>query len=75
MRRESRRGFALRRGSVEAIAKRVKGEPVDLADIYFRCVPTFDVSDLALAWLTGSVFIGTGARFPDRAEIAFYRVG
>jgi Protein of unknown function (DUF3237) len=65
---------ALRRGSAEAIAKLVRGEPVDPAEIYFRCVPTFEVSDPALAWLTESVFIGTGARFPDRVEIAFYRV-
>ena len=66
---------ALRRGSAEAIAKLVKGEPVDPAEIYFRCVPTFEVSDPALAWLTESVFVGTGARFPDRVELAFYRVG
>ena len=65
---------ALRRGSAEAIAKLVKGEPVDPAEIYFRCVPTFEVSDPALAWLTESVFVGTGARFPDRVELAFYRV-
>ena len=53
----------------------MKGGPVDPAEIYFRSVPTFDVSDPALAWLTGSVFIGTGARFPHRVELAFYRVG
>ena len=75
MRRESRWGFAPRRGPAEAIVKLPKGEPVDPADIYFRCVHTFDVSDPALAWLTGSVFIGTGARFPDRVELPFYRVG
>ncbi len=45
------------------------------AEIYFRFVPTFQVSDPALAWFTESVFIGTGARFPDRVELAFYRVG
>ena len=66
---------ALRRGSAEAIAKLVRGEPVDPAEIYFRCVPTFEVSDPSLAWLTDSIFIGTGARFPDRVEIAIYRVG
>lgn len=65
---------ALRRGSAEAIAKLVRGEPVDPAEIYFRCVPTFEVSDPSLAWLTDSIFIGTGARFPDRVEIAIYRV-
>lgn len=66
---------ALRRGSADAIAKLVRGESVDPAEIYFRCVPTFEVSDPSLAWLTESIFIGTGARFPDRVEIAFYRVG
>ena len=66
---------ALRRGSAEAIAKLVRGEAVDPAEIYFRCVPTFEVSDPTLSWLTDSIFIGTGARFPDRVEIAIYRVG
>lgn len=65
---------ALRRGSAEAIAKLVRNEPVDPAEIYFRCVPTFEVSDPSLLWLTESIFIGTGARFPDRVEIAIYRV-
>jgi len=65
---------ALRRGSADAIAKLVRGEPVDPAAIYFRCVPTFEVSDPSLSWLTESIFIGTGARFPDRVELALYRV-
>ena len=65
---------ALRRGSVEDIAKLVRGEPVDPAAIYFRCVPTFEVSHPSLAWLTESVFVGTGARFPDRVEISVYRL-
>lgn len=65
---------ALRRGSAEDIAKLARGEPVDPAGIYFRCVPTFEVSDPALAWLTESVFVGTGARFPDRVELAVFRV-
>ena len=65
---------ALRRGSVEDIAKLVRGEPVDPAAIYFRCVPTFEVSHPSLAWLTESIFVGTGARFPDRVEISVYRL-
>lgn len=65
---------ALRRGSAEDIAKLVRGEPVDPAAIYFRCAPTFEVSHPALAWMTESLFIGTGARFPDRVEISVYRV-
>ena len=65
---------AVRRGSAENIAKLVRGEPVDPAAIYFRCAPSFEVSHPALAWMTESLFIGTGARFPDRVEIAIFRV-
>jgi len=65
---------ALRRGSVEDIAKLVRGEPVDPSAIYFRCVPTFEVSHPSLVWLTESVFVGTGARFPDRVEISVFRL-
>ncbi|HOF32400.1 MAG TPA: DUF3237 family protein, partial [Burkholderiaceae bacterium] len=54
--------------------KLVRGEPVDPAAIYFRCAPTFEVSSPALAWLTESLFVGTGARFPDRVEMRFFRV-
>jgi hypothetical protein len=65
---------AVRRGSAEDIAKLVRGEPVDPAAIYFRCAPSFEVSHPALAWMTESLFIGTGARFPDRVEITVFRV-
>jgi hypothetical protein len=65
---------ALRRGSAADIARLVRGEPVDPAAIYFRCVPSFEVSCEALRWLTDSIFIGTGARFPDRVEISLFRV-
>lgn len=65
---------ALRRGSAEDIARLVRGEPVDPEVIYFRCVPTFEVSCEALRWLTESVFIGTGARFPERVLISLFRV-
>lgn len=65
---------ALRRGSASDIARLVRGEPVDPAAIYFRSAPTFEVSSPALAWLTESVFVGTGARHPDRVEISLYRL-
>jgi hypothetical protein len=48
---------------------------VDPSAIYFRCAPSFEVSHPALAWMTESLFIGTGARFPDRVEMRFFRVG
>ncbi len=65
---------ALRRGSAADIARLVRGEPVDPAAIYFRCVPTFEVSSPALEWLTQSIFVGTGARYPDRVVIRLFRL-
>ena len=65
---------ALRRGSASDIAKLVRGEPVAPEAIYFRCVPTFEVSSPALAWLTQSIFVGTGARFPDRVQLSIFRL-
>ena len=66
---------ALRRGSAEDMARLVLGEPVDPLAIYFRCVPSFEVSAPALAWLTESLFVGTGARYPDSVLISLFRVG
>lgn len=65
---------AVRRGSASDIAKLVRGEPVDPAAVYFRCMPAFEVSSPALSWLTESLFLGTGARYPDRVEMSFFRV-
>ncbi len=66
---------AIRTGSAENIARLVRGEPVDPSAIYFRAVPTFEVSAPALAWLSESIVVGTGARHPDRVEMSFFRVG
>lgn len=65
---------ALRRGTAADVARLVRGEAVDPAAIYFRCAPTFEVSDPSLAWLTESLFVGTGARYPDRVEMRFFRL-
>ncbi len=65
---------ALRRGSAADIAKLVRGEPVAPEAIYFRCVPTFEVSSPSLEWLTQSIFVGTGARFPDHVQLSIYRL-
>jgi hypothetical protein len=65
---------ALRRGSANDIAKLVRGEHVSPDAIYFRCVPTFEVSSPALEWLTQSIFVGTGARFPDHVQISIFRL-
>jgi hypothetical protein len=65
---------ALRRGSAQDIARLVRGEPVDPQAIYFRCMPSFEVSCESLRWMTEHVFVGTGAHYPDRVEMRFFRV-
>jgi hypothetical protein len=65
---------ALRRGSKEDVAALIRGERVDPARIYFRCVPQFEVSDLKHQWLTESIFIGTGERAPDGVRIRIFEV-
>ena len=65
---------AVRTGSVADIAALVRGESVPPERIYFRCAPRFEVERTDLAWMTQTLFIGTGARFPDRVEMVFYEV-
>jgi hypothetical protein len=65
---------ALRRGSPENIAKLVRGEMVDHNEVYFRCLPTFEVSSPSLRWMTENIFLGTGARFPDYVLLSLYKV-
>jgi hypothetical protein len=65
---------ALRRASAEDTARLLNGERVDPSGVYFRCVPTFEVSHPALRWLTESVFVGTGTRAPEGVQLSFYRV-
>ncbi len=65
---------AMRTGSEVDIAALVRGEVVPPERIYFRCAPRFEVERADLAWMTQTLFIGTGARFPDRVEMVFYEV-
>jgi Protein of unknown function (DUF3237) len=65
---------ALRRGSKEDIAALVRGERVDPARIYFRCVPQFEVEDSKHQWLTESIFVGTGERAPDGVKIRIFEI-
>jgi hypothetical protein len=65
---------ALRRAAPEVTAKLVRGEPVDPAQVYFRCVPSFEVSSPRLDWMTDRLFLGTGVRRPDSVELAVFQV-
>ncbi len=65
---------ALRSGPAELMARLVRGEPVDPAQIYFRCSPSFETASPALAWITERMFVGSGARHPDRVVMQFYEL-
>jgi hypothetical protein len=63
---------ALRAASAEVTAKLVRGEPVDPALVYFRCVPSFETASKALGWINERMFVGTGLRRPDSVEIRLF---
>ena len=65
---------ALRVASPEVTAKLVRGEPVDPAEVYFRCFPSFETASPALAWINERLFVGTGARHPDRVQMRFFEL-
>lgn len=52
----------------------IRGEAVDPALIYFRCSPRFETAASALGWISEHLFIGTGARHPDRVDMRFFVV-
>jgi hypothetical protein len=65
---------ALRVASLENSQRIMRGEPVNPADIYFRCQPKLEATSEKWAWLSESQFIGTGRRAPDGVFLSFYRV-
>jgi hypothetical protein len=65
---------AVRSGPPELIARLVRGEPVDPAQIYFRCSPSFETAAPALSWMGERMFVGTGARYPDAVVIRFFEL-
>lgn len=65
---------AVRSGPPELIARLVRGEPVDPAQIYFRCSPSFETAAPALSWMGERMFVGTGARYPDAVAMRFFEL-
>ena len=64
----------IRFGQLDLLAKLKRGEPVDPALIYFRTVPKFETGHEKYRWLMENLFIGVGARHPDRVELDVHRV-
>ena len=65
---------AVRTASPEVMAKIIRGEPVDPSTVYFRCSPSFETASPALSWIAERLFVGTGARHPDKVVMRFFEV-
>jgi hypothetical protein len=64
----------IRHAAPEVMQRLLKGEVVDPKLVYFRTVPKFETAAPELQWLTRSVFVGTGERYPTEVVIRFWRV-
>ena len=65
---------AVRTAAPEVMARLIRGEVVDPQQVYFRCTPQFETASKSLAWISERLFIGTGARLPDRVVMRFFEV-
>ena len=65
---------AVRTASPEVMAKIIRGEPVDPSTVYFRCSPSFETASPTLSWIAERLFVGTGARHPDKVVMRFFAV-
>jgi hypothetical protein len=66
--------IGIRFGRKELLDRIAKDETVDPALIYFRSVPRFETGAEKYRWLMENLFIGVGARHPDRVELAVHQV-
>jgi Protein of unknown function (DUF3237) len=64
----------IRFGPKPLLDRIAKGETVDPALIYFRSVPKFETGAEKYRWLMENLFVGVGARHPDRVEIDVHQV-
>jgi hypothetical protein len=65
---------AVRSATADVMARLVRGEPVDPALVYFRCRPSFETASPSLRWITERMFVGTGARHPDKVVMTFFEL-
>ena len=65
---------AVRTAAPEVMARLIRGEPVDPAEVYFRCSPSFETASPSLAWISERLFVGPGARQSDRVVMRFFEV-
>ena len=65
----------VRYGPPEIMQRLLQGQVVDPALIYFRTTPRFETAADSCLWLTLPLFLGSGARYPDRVELSVFAVG
>ncbi|HSV58905.1 MAG TPA: DUF3237 domain-containing protein [Variovorax sp.] len=63
---------AVRAAPAEVMARLLRGEAVDPADIYFRYSPSFETSSAALGWINERMFVGAGVRHPTQVAMRFF---
>jgi hypothetical protein len=66
--------IGIRFGPKELLDRIAGGEVVDPSKIYFRSVPKFETGAEKYRWLMHNLFIGVGARHPDRVELDVHQV-
>src|ERR1700719_2655620 len=66
--------IGIRFGPKQLLDRIAKGEDVDPGLIYFRSVPKFETGAEKYRWLMQNLFIGVGARHPDRVVIDVHQV-
>jgi hypothetical protein len=64
----------VRHGPPDVLARLNQGEHVDPASYYFRSSASFETSAPAHAWLTRTVLVGVGERYPDKVVIRFWEL-
>ena len=64
----------IRHAPPDVMKRLLAGETVDPALVYFRTLPKFETSVPELQWLTRTIFVGTGERYPSDVRIRFWRV-
>ncbi|MEJ8813270.1 DUF3237 domain-containing protein [Variovorax ureilyticus] len=63
---------AVRAAPADVMAKLLRGEPVDPAQVYFRCNPRFETSSPTLNWICERMFVGVGVRRPAQVVMRFF---
>ena len=64
----------MRHAAPDVMQRLLAGEIVDPKLVYFRTVPSFETAAPELQWLTRSIFVGTGERYPTEVVIRFWRL-